>query len=288
MIRRIHSLNCGSLCPPCRAAVNGRGSLWEAGSLICHCLLLETDSSGLVLIDSGLGLTDIKDPLSRLGRSFLASSSPLLRESETAIRQVERLGYQARDVRHILLTHLDLDHAGGLGDFPEATVHLLHNEKQAAETASDSLSKSRYRPAQWAHVRRWETYSPMQGAAWRGLQGVQPLNGLGDDIKIVPLTGHTLGHSGYAIEQGSRTLLHCGDAYFHRGSIQGAASGSNAPWGLRIFQNLVAMDRARMHRTQTELRSLLTQEPKLNDIDLICAHDPEERETLLRTLKPAD
>lgn len=286
MIRRIHSLNCGSLCPPCRAAVNGHGSFWEAGALICHCLLLETDSSGLVLIDSGLGLTDIKNPRLRLGLGFLASSRPLLSESETAVRQVERLGYQARDVRHILLTHLDLDHAGGLGDFPDATVHLLHNEKKGAETATDSLSKSRYHPAQWAHVRNWQTYSPEDGTTWHGLQGVQPLRGIGDDIKLVPLTGHTLGHSGYAITHSGRTILHCGDAYFHGGSIRGPTSGETVPWGLRVFQNLVALDRARMHQTQTELRALLSRGQDASDLDIICAHDPEERVNLLRTLGP--
>ncbi|MFD0510570.1 MBL fold metallo-hydrolase [Streptomyces aureus] len=30
------------------------------------------------------------------------------------------LGYAVDDVRHIVLTHLDLDHAGGLPDFPRA------------------------------------------------------------------------------------------------------------------------------------------------------------------------
>jgi glyoxylase-like metal-dependent hydrolase (beta-lactamase superfamily II) len=41
-----------------------------------------------------------------------------LRE-ETAVRQIERLGSPA-DVRHILPTHLDFDHAGGLEDLPGA------------------------------------------------------------------------------------------------------------------------------------------------------------------------
>jgi glyoxylase-like metal-dependent hydrolase (beta-lactamase superfamily II) len=36
--------------------------------------------------------------------------------------QVQRLGFDPRDVRHIVLTHLDFDHAGGLDDFPHATV----------------------------------------------------------------------------------------------------------------------------------------------------------------------
>ncbi|WP_223281445.1 MBL fold metallo-hydrolase [Streptomyces antnestii] len=45
---------------------------------------------------------------------------PVLDTGETAVRQVAALGYDIEDVRHIVLTHLDLDHAGGLRDFPPA------------------------------------------------------------------------------------------------------------------------------------------------------------------------
>ena len=55
-----------------------------------------------------------------------------LREQDTAIRQLEALGHKASDVRHIVLTHLDFDHAGGLEDFPNATVHVMDAEFVAA------------------------------------------------------------------------------------------------------------------------------------------------------------
>ena len=57
---RIHHLNCGCMCP-----VGGR--LWDGVSrgptaqLVCHCLLVETDS-GLVLVDTGFGLRDVEEP----------------------------------------------------------------------------------------------------------------------------------------------------------------------------------------------------------------------------------
>ena len=58
--------------------------------------------------------------------------SPDFREELTAVRQIAQLGFEPRDVRHIALTHLDFDHAGGLDDFPTATVHLLASERDAA------------------------------------------------------------------------------------------------------------------------------------------------------------
>ena len=52
-------------------------------------------------------MRDVADPYGRLSRFFLFLLSPDFREEHTAMRQIERLGYDARDVRHIVLTHLD-------------------------------------------------------------------------------------------------------------------------------------------------------------------------------------
>ncbi|MGH3803099.1 MAG: MBL fold metallo-hydrolase [Pseudonocardiaceae bacterium] len=79
--------------------------------LVSHVLLCETEG-GLVLIDSGIGRSDIAAPESRLGRVALALG-PALRAEETAAHQIEALGYQLSDVRHIVATHLDYDHIGG-------------------------------------------------------------------------------------------------------------------------------------------------------------------------------
>jgi glyoxylase-like metal-dependent hydrolase (beta-lactamase superfamily II) len=105
--------------------------LVRRGELTCHCLLVETNV-GLVLIDTGFGLNDVRDPQGRLSRFLLTLVSPDFREELTAVRQIERLGLDPKDVQHIVLTHLDFDHAEGLDDFPAATVHLLASERAAA------------------------------------------------------------------------------------------------------------------------------------------------------------
>jgi len=128
---RVHHLNCATMRPASRRLVNGTGGLFEPGLLVCHCLLVETEQ-GLVLIDSGIGSADIRNPVAGLGEQWLRRTRPRLELDETAVRQVSRLGYRPEDVRHVVLTHLHRDHAGGISDFPWATVHVFASEHEAA------------------------------------------------------------------------------------------------------------------------------------------------------------
>jgi len=127
-IRAVHHLNCATLCPLAGFLLGGTG--WR-GRMVAHCLLVETERDGLVLVDTGFGTRDIAGQ-SGLTRSFRAFAGPALAHGETAIAQVEALGYAPTDVRHIVITHLDLDHAGGLADFPHAKVHVHAREHAAA------------------------------------------------------------------------------------------------------------------------------------------------------------
>lgn len=104
-------------------------------------------------MDTGYGVPDVVAPRRRLSGAFLALVKPELREEMTALRQIERLGYRAGDVRHIVLSHLDFDHAGGLDDFPDATVHLLAEEKRSAVAQRTPLDRMRYRPRSGARAR---------------------------------------------------------------------------------------------------------------------------------------
>src|SRR4051812_46414267 len=216
----VHHLNCISTCPLGGRLMDGHtSSLLQRGLLTCHCLLVETNG-GLVLVDTGFGLRDVANPRSRISRFFLTLVSPDLREEFTAIRQIERLGFDPRDVRHIVLTHLDFDHAGGLDDFPEAKVHMLERERATAAQRKTMLDRMRYRPQQWSTQHNWRVYPSGEGEAWFGFACVRQLTGLPPEIALVPLIGHTLGHAGVAVETREspdgrpRWLLQAGDAYF--------------------------------------------------------------------------
>ena len=146
------------MCPLGARLINGHGGFLDPALMTCHCLLIETGTE-LVLVDTGFGLRDVANPHSRLSTFFLALLNPDFREEMTAARQIERLGFRTADVRHIVLTHLDFDHAGGLDDFPEATIHMLQQERDYALAQRTWMDRQRFRPQQWSSLRsaRWRS-----------------------------------------------------------------------------------------------------------------------------------
>jgi glyoxylase-like metal-dependent hydrolase (beta-lactamase superfamily II) len=266
---RVHHLNCGTLCPMSARLIAGTGGLFARGTMVCHCLLIETEA-GLVLVDTGLGLADIADA-ERLGRSFVTMTRPRLDPDETAARQVERLGFKRDDVRHIVVTHLDLDHAGGLADFPAAKVHIHEPEHRAAVFPASASERQRYCSAQWAHGPAWVKYSA-HGEPWFGFAAVRDLEGLPPEILMVPLVGHTRGHVGVAVRTERGWLLHAGDAYFFHGEID--PQRPSCPPGLAFFQRLVAIDGQAQRHNQERLRELVRDHA--SEVTVTSAHDPVE------------
>ncbi len=264
---RIHHLNCGTMTPPGRRLLDGTGGWVQAGQLVCHCLLIET-GDGLVLVDTGFGLQDVADPAATLHTAFRTLVRPRLDARETAARQVEALGFARSDVRHVVVTHLDLDHAGGLRDFPDAQVHVSSRELQAARNPLTLAERRRYQPAQWSNGPAWVEHET-SGERWRGFEAVRDLPGLPPEILLVPLTGHTRGHTGVAIDTGSGWLLHAGDAYFHRDQV---ATPSTCPPGLRAFQYVMQADlTTRLHNV-----ARLADVNRDPDVTVFSAHDAEE------------
>ncbi len=266
---RVHHLSCGSLCPHGGRLVGGEGGLLSTADVVCHCLLIES-SDGLVLVDTGFGTDDTRNP-AQLGQPFRAIVRPRPQVERAAVTQVERLGFAAADVRRIVTTHLDLDHTGGLPDFPDAEVHVLAPELAAALHPS-LRERGRYVATHWKHGPRWvEHRSEAGGDRWFGFESVRILPGLDVEVALIPLAGHSLGHTGVAVNAGDRWLLHCGDAYFNRGEI---AIPPTCPPGLRVFQRLLAADNRARVDNAARLRELAASHG--DEVALFCAHDPHE------------
>ena len=258
---RIHHLNCATLCP------------LAVPEMVCHCLLVETGSE-LALIDAGFGTGDVDRTRERLGSLLPRLLRPRLDRSETAIEQVRKLGFDPKDVRHVILTHLDVDHVGGVSDFPWARVHVTRDEFRGAFESSSAAERARFKRVAWARDLTFSTYAP-SGEPWFDFQCVRELEGLPAELLLVPLPGHTRGHAGVAVQLADRWLLHCGDGYFYHAEMQ---VEPRRPWALALFQRFCVDDTTR-RSNQERLRRLVQSHG--DEVEVFCAHDLHEYERAL-------
>ena len=171
---------------------------------------------------------------SQLGRFFNTTVSPQLIASETAHAQVIARGFQPEDV--------------GTSS-PRTSISITPAAWPTSPRRSTSSAPS-WRPRSRPTGARAPVTSRRIGCMGRagsstggrgrmaGLPLVRHLPAL-EEILLIPLPGHTLGHTGVAIRRGEGWLLHCGDAFFHHGEVQ---TPPHCPPGLRFFQNVDQTD----------------------------------------------
>jgi glyoxylase-like metal-dependent hydrolase (beta-lactamase superfamily II) len=249
---KVHHLNCGTMNMP-------------TAPMVAHVLLIETDN-GLVLVDSGYGTEDCANP-KRVGPTRHPLRA-ILSHAETAAHQIDVLGFNREDVRHIVITHLDIDHAGGLSDFPAAQVHVTSAEALGAIWAPSRREKMRYRSAQWAHNPTIVEHDPV-GERWRGFAAAKELTEISPGIVLVSLPGHTRGHACVAVDAGHRWVLHAGDAFYHYGTLDGH---SHVPRALTAMESMVAWDLKKVRDNHARLAELYQRQEQ--DLLIVCAHDP--------------
>ncbi len=269
MTTRIRHLSCATMHP-----FAGRLGLVPR-DWVAHCLLVETGDR-VVLVDTGFGTDDVREGRRRIGRLAPTLIGFDLRQDDTAVAQLPGLGVDPRAVTDIVLTHLDLDHAGGLADFPQARVHV-HATELAAATHPRLDERLRYVAAQWAHGPQWVEHDEA-GEEWYGLRGAKAI---GDDVLVVPLHGHSRGHSGVAVRRPTdgtdqpRWLLHAGDAYFSAGDKE---TPRTCPPALKAFQRGLAADNRQRLDNLDRLQTLHADHG--DRVHVFCAHDKQEYDAL--------
>lgn len=244
---KIHYLNCGTMHPRGTAMLTP-----QLSKIPCLCLLIEGEG-GLILVDTGFGTRDMED-LSRIGdpANFVLNLQKDI--EQTAVRQIQRLGFQPSDVRHIICTHLDQDHTGGLSDFPWARVHVTLAECEAALKPRNFRERIRYRRRHLSHNPTWETHDNVAAEPWFGLESMRDLQGLPPEIVLVPLPGHTRGHCWVALDTRDGWVLHCGDTYYDTSELRG---DEYTPLGVKVFRLVSHLNYAKAMRSLERVRQVI-------------------------------
>ena len=214
-------LNCGTLrafgfFPFSTIPVNDHGKLFRRGLGVIHCLLVDS-GDGLILVDTGYGRRDYSDP-TPLVRIFNRVIGLEQDPAQTAFHQIQALGFDPGQVKHIFLTHMHLDHTGGLPDFPEAQVHVYRPELERA-LHGVGLEKHFYIDQHRAHGPDWQAHD-LDGD-WLGLPRTNPVS-IGEvELFFTPMVGHSVGNCAVVLHlPGDRWLIHAGDTYGFHGQVE--------------------------------------------------------------------
>ena len=236
-----------------------------------HVIALEAEGAPdgpIILIDASLSAAELANPR-RLGG--LARVLRFRADPERAVEaRLRARAIDPRRVTDIVLTHLDLDHAGGLADFPEARVHVHPTELAAARRRRTFGERLRYRPEQFGEARFAEVAEEPSEVA-PGVEGIAldlPAPFGGDAVALVPLFGHTRGHCGVLVTGADPPLLHVGDAYYARTERTQPPS-----WAFSMFRRSVHVDAREASRSLGRIAEL---EGSLSGLRVVSTHDPTE------------
>ena len=240
------------------------------------CFLIE-DTHGLTLIDTGFGRMTLKNPADFPGRFYSMVLSLQMKAGEDALSRIEALGYKAGDVKDIILTHLHIDHVGGIPDFPDANIHTTREEYAAMKERTDKML-SFYHSGAFQHGPKWIIHKLKKEERF-GFSSSLDVFGDGKII-LVATPGHTSGHISVIISMQNRTVLHLGDAAMYEDHFMNPAVSSV---GTKIFRWMSNTASGVEKETRGILVDILRNHPYMTTI---CSHDSWAFERLSRYPDP--
>lgn len=167
-------------------------------SMVAWPLLIKTPDA-LVLIETGLGnkLTDKQKQIFRV------------KEEWNVIGDLETLGIKREDIDHVILTHYDFDHSGGV---------VMQDEKGEL-TLTFPNAKHVVQRQEWEDVlnpnkRSINTFWPINYEALKRSDNLDLIDGAVDiveGVKAVHTGGHNRGHQIVRLESGDEAAMHLAD-----------------------------------------------------------------------------
>jgi glyoxylase-like metal-dependent hydrolase (beta-lactamase superfamily II) len=181
--------------------------------------LVEHPGVGRVLIDTGFHPSVAAAPRANLGRLSQFTFRDIEMKPEQAVpAQLRARGIEPEQVKAVLMTHMHIDHASAVSEFPESTFVVSAAEWAAA---SDHGQLHGYVKRQFDHGFDWRLLD-FEGADAESFSGfARSFDLFGDgSVRTVYTPGHTLGHLSVVLRTERGEVLVAGDAIYTRRTLE--------------------------------------------------------------------
>ncbi len=176
---------------------------------------------GVIVVDTGQGAHLLETGTSLHPYVRWEVKFRIDREEEIG-PQLRTLGIGSRDVKRVVLTHLHMDHDGGLAHFPYSEILVSPGELRTASGWAGRLRG--YLPNRWPS---WFDPVPLDLAAepFGPFGASRRLTRVGD-VVAVATPGHTADHVSILVREEDTTLFLAGDTSYNEGlMLSGTVDG---------------------------------------------------------------
>jgi glyoxylase-like metal-dependent hydrolase (beta-lactamase superfamily II) len=250
----------GALLTPrlLRDLLTGRGAV----KVPCPTFLIRHPSIGAVLVDTGLHPSIATDPSENFGNLGARFGKPTLEPGEDVAAQLRQRGLEAGEVPIVVMTHLHMDHASGISEFPNSTFVVSEAEwRSATEDSRPALNG--YRHAHYDHAFEYRTIDFDRSSVDSYSSFARTFDLFGDgSVRLAYTPGHSAGHMSVIAHLRERDFVIGGDTAYMEAQLR----QSGAPQAPRPYD-------AHNHRRSLQELELFARE--YPDAIVTPGHDPE-------------
>jgi N-acyl homoserine lactone hydrolase len=174
---------------------------------------VEHPEAGGFLIDTGFHPSVADDPKQSLGGLNARALGDIEMRPEDAVpARLRALGVEPEEVGLVVMTHLHMDHASAISEFPNAVFFVTAAEW---ETAHSQGPLHGYVRGQYDHPFEYRTLDFEDGDSDSYSSFGRSFDLFGDgSVRLVYTPGHTLGHMSVVLRLKGREALVAGDAIY--------------------------------------------------------------------------
>lgn len=247
-VYRLFVLLCGFEFIPKTISTKDSGGRFILSAPVC-AYLLDT-ANGWVMLDCGMNEESLADP-AHVREKFLELGlmPPVVRRDHKLEHQLKAIGIGFDDIRHVILSHLHLDHCGSLKRFRHARVSIQRREH--AYAFSDQAGFAYFREDYTLPDLNWD----LRDGDWTAMPG----------LDLLDTEGHTPGHQSALITLASGKSI---VLPFDAGDLQENFDNEILPG--ECSNEVAALSAIRRLKALTRER----------DAEMLLFHDPVQIQTL--------